>query len=286
MKKSILIQLDTDPIPSVFDRIVAVDSGVEELFSHGGITPDNVVPMVHGAIFTRGSSDLKSTAIFIGGSDIAAGEELFAAVREAFFADKRVSVMLDSNGSNTTAAAAVLCARRHLNLKGAKALVMGGSGPVGFRVCQLLAHEGAEVNLGSRDFRRAEMAIEILKETHPDANVKPFSTTMDGCNEMFHHCDLVIAAGTAGVQLISKDQWDDPERLKVAIDLNAVPPLGIEGISATDDGKTINGVTCYGAFGVGGLKMKIHKAALKALFETNDSLFDAISLYEYGKTIL
>ena len=72
--KRILIQLDTDPLPSSFDRVVAVDAGVDELFSYGGVTPDNLTPLVHGAMFTRGPDQLANTAIFIGGSDVDADE--------------------------------------------------------------------------------------------------------------------------------------------------------------------------------------------------------------------
>ena len=82
---TILIQLDTDPQPSVFDRVVAVDAGVEQLFSYGGVTPETVTPLVHGAIFTRGPGDLKNTAIFVGGSDVSTGETLVKAIRKAFF---------------------------------------------------------------------------------------------------------------------------------------------------------------------------------------------------------
>ncbi|MFO1000959.1 MAG: methylene-tetrahydromethanopterin dehydrogenase N-terminal domain-containing protein [Planctomycetaceae bacterium] len=82
--KSILIQFDTDPLPSVFDRVVAVDSNVEHLFSYGGVTPENVTGLVHGAIFTRGPADLKNTAIFVGGSDVSAGEALFR-IQKTFF---------------------------------------------------------------------------------------------------------------------------------------------------------------------------------------------------------
>ncbi|WP_459558181.1 NADP-dependent methylenetetrahydromethanopterin/methylenetetrahydrofolate dehydrogenase [Lacunimicrobium album] len=286
MKKSILVQLDTDPVASLFDRVVGVDAGVDFLFSHAGVTPGDVKDLVHGAIFTRGAADLKSTAFFIGGSDIVAGEDLYAAVQKVFFADRRVSVMLDSNGSNTTAAAAVLCASRHLYLKNTRALVIGGTGPVGMRVSQLLAREGAEVNLGSRDFKKAEACAINIRDRMSEANVKPFCLCDEGIVEMFHDVELVVAAGAAGVQVISKAQWENPGRLKVAIDLNAVPPVGIEGISVMDDAKEINGVTCFGAIGVGGLKMKIHKAAIQAMFESNDQLFDAMSLYDFGKRFL
>ena len=107
----ILLCLDTDPQPSVFDGVVAVDAGVDQLFRHGGVTPDAVRDLVYGAMFTRGPADLKNTAVFIGGSDVDAGEKLLAKARECFFGPMRVSLMLDSNGANTTAAAAVLGAK-------------------------------------------------------------------------------------------------------------------------------------------------------------------------------
>src|SRR5438874_11149818 len=108
--------------------------------------------MVHGAIFTRGAKDLKSTALFIGGSDVGAGEKLLAEALKHMTPQfgLRVSVMLDANGANTTAAAAVRAAARHVDLTTAKALVLGGTGPVGQRVALLLGHRGAEVRVGSR----------------------------------------------------------------------------------------------------------------------------------------
>src|SRR5262245_65400232 len=126
-KRKILVQLDTDPQPSVFDRVVAIDAGVDELFSYGGVKPEQVRDLVHGAIFTRGPDDLKRTAIFIGGSDVAAGERLLAEARKHLIPPARlcVSVLLDANGANTTAVAAVRAAARHGELKGTKALVLG-----------------------------------------------------------------------------------------------------------------------------------------------------------------
>src|SRR4051812_30725447 len=123
-KRTILLQLDTDALPSVFDRVVALDAGAEEVMSYGGVTPENVQPLVHGAIFTRGPKDLRHTAVFVGGSDVAAGEKLLAAVRGHLLPKYglQVSVMLDSNGANTTAAAAVRTAAKHVDLAGANAL--------------------------------------------------------------------------------------------------------------------------------------------------------------------
>src|SRR6516164_1396740 len=75
-KRTILVQLDSDPQPSVFDRVVAIDAGADEVFSYGSVKPEQVQGLVHGAIFTRGPKDLRHTAFFIGGSDVAAGERL------------------------------------------------------------------------------------------------------------------------------------------------------------------------------------------------------------------
>ena len=106
--RKLLLQLDTSPIASVFDRVVGYDGGADEIVTCAGVTEDNVRDLVHGAIFTRGPKDLHNTAIFIGGTDMAAGERLLKAVKDTFFGPMRVSVMLDSNGSNTTAVAAVV----------------------------------------------------------------------------------------------------------------------------------------------------------------------------------
>src|SRR5258708_3470808 len=150
-KRKILIQLDSDPHPSVFDRVVAIDAGVDELFSCGGVKPEQVAGLVHGAIFTRKPSDLKRTALFVGGSDVAAGEKLMAEALKAMIPafGLRVSILLDANGANTTAAAAVRVAGKHLDLAGTRALVLGGTGPVGQRVGLLLACRGAQVRLAS-----------------------------------------------------------------------------------------------------------------------------------------
>ena len=87
----ILLCLDTDPQPSVFDAVVAVDAGVDQLLRHGGVTPDAVRDLVYGAMFTRGPADLKNTAVFIGGTDVAAGEKLLAKARRVLLrADARL----------------------------------------------------------------------------------------------------------------------------------------------------------------------------------------------------
>src|SRR3569833_2955431 len=104
----LLLQLDSSRLPSVFDQVVAYDAGADRIMSEGGVTENEVRDLVHGCIFTRGPKDLKNTAIFIGGSDMSAGEQQLAAANKAFFGPMRGSTMLVSYGSNSTAVAAVV----------------------------------------------------------------------------------------------------------------------------------------------------------------------------------
>jgi hypothetical protein len=281
-KRKILIQLDSDAHPSVFDRVVAVDAGADELFSYGNVQPEQVRDLVHGAIFTRGPKNLKYTAIFIGGSDVAAGEKLLAEVRKHMLPQfgLRVSMLLDANGANTTAAAAVRAAARHLDLKSVKALVLGGTGPVGQRVTRLLTGQGAEVRVGSRQRSKAEKVCEVIRATKQGAQLTPVAAgTPEEVRVALQGFDLVISAGAAGTLLLPRYSRIPAPNLKVAIDLNAVPPVGIEGVDVMDKGVQRDGFFAYGAIGVGDTKMKIHKAAIARLFESNDAILDAEEVY-------
>jgi len=96
---------------------------------------------------------------------------------------------------------------------------------------------------------------------------------------------LVIAAGAAGIELLSAKERPKASSLQVVIDLNAVPPAGIGGIQPQDKAVERDGQICYGALGVGGLKMKIHKAAIARLFQSNDVVLDADEIYALGKEV-
>jgi methylenetetrahydrofolate/methylenetetrahydromethanopterin dehydrogenase (NADP+) len=289
-KPNILIQFDIDPRPSAFDAVVAIDSGVDKLLQYGGVTAENVRELVHGAIFTRGPDDLKHTAIFVGGSNVAAAEKVLRAVKGAFFGPMRVSVLFDANGANTTAAAAVLAAAKHVPLEGATATVLAATGPVGSRAVRMLAGQGARVRAASRDRARSESVVEATKQAIASAKssgaVTAWQTaTPDELAKSLEGAAIVIAAGAAGVQLISADALNAANSVRVAIDLNAVPPLGIEGVKANDKAADLEGKTVYGALGVGGTKMKIHKAALRRLFAANDQILDAEEILQIGKEL-
>jgi len=284
--QSILIQLDTDEHPSSFDQVVAVDAGADRIFSYGGISEDNVEGLVHGAMFTRGPSDLHNTAIFVGGSQVDSGERVMQRIQQTYFGPMRVSVMMDSNGSNTTAAAAVVAASHHASLRNSQAIVLGGTGPVGQRVARILASEGCQVRLVSRSLERATAVCDSILEDSPDAQLEPAAASdANLCIELADGCDLMFAAGAAGVTFLPEGSLANINGLQVAIDLNAVPPVGLGNIAVTDNGQEHAGVLCYGALGVGGTKMKVHKRAIQQLFESNDCVFDTAEIYQLAQEV-
>jgi hypothetical protein len=285
-KRKILIQLDPDQHASVFDAVVAVDAGVEHLLQYGRVEPAQVQSLVHGAMFTRGVPDLQSTAIFIGGSNVAAGEELLRHVTKCFFGPMRVSVMLDANGANTTAAAAVLAAAKHVELKGAVATVLAGTGPVGQRAARLLARQGAAVRVASRSLERAAETCQAIAANVSGAQLSPVQTSSGAqIAAALDGAQIAIAAGAAGIELLPADVRRSCVSLRVAIDLNAVPPLGIAGIQVTDKAQDRDGVIAYGAIGVGGTKMKIHRAAIERLFSASNLVLDAEEVFAIGREL-
>ena len=281
--KNILLQLDGDPQPSTFDAVVAVDSGADVMFRHGGITADQVTGLVHGLIFTRAPSKLNHSAIYLGGSNVDHAEQLLDAVKKSFYGPMRVSVMMDANGANTTAAAAVISGGRHLPLEGAQALVLGGTGPVGQRAARLLIQAGANVRLASRSLEKAQTVCQQIARDIQIGAPEPWAASDDkSVAAALEGVQLMIAAGAAGVTLVPHEIRADAADLKVAIDLNAVPPVGLEGIGSLDKGVEQSGQICYGAIGVGGTKMAIHRAAIERLFSRNDLVLNAEEIYALG----
>jgi NAD(P)-dependent dehydrogenase (short-subunit alcohol dehydrogenase family) len=216
---------------------------------------------------------------------MAFGERILAAVRKTFFGPLRVSVMLDSNGSNTTAVAAVAKLRQVVGtLESRAAVVTAGSGPVGMRAAGLLASAGARVVVTSR--RAADGALaERIHQRFGGAIRTVSMADRSGAASAIQGAEMLLNAGPAGVCLVPRAAWASRPGLRAAADLNAVPPAGIEGIEVMDDGGTRDGVTVFGAIGVGNLKMKVHKACIARLFERSDLVLDAESIAEIAESL-
>ena len=281
--KKLLFLLDTDPFTSVFDTVVAYDGGADRVAGYAGVTPDTVGPLVDGTIFTRGGKDKQNTAIFVGGGDMTKGEALFAAVQKKFFGPFRVSTMLDSNGSNTTAAAGVALLAKAKTLTGKTAVVLAGTGPVGMRAAAFLGREGAEVSLTSRSKARADHAAKAV-ETRFGVTVTPIEAADDTARaKAVKDADIVFAAGAIGVQLLKAADWQNNSNIELLADVNAQPPLGIEGVEATDKSKDRSGKLAFGALGIGGLKLKLHRGCIGKLFDSSDGVLDAEEIYALAK---
>src|ERR687895_2922794 len=250
--RKLLLQLDSSRLPSVFDQVVAYDAGAEVVMSYGGVTEGDVRDLIHGCIFTRGPKDLHNTAVWIGGNNMSAGEQLLAMAQDALFAPFSVSLMLDSNGSNTTAVAAVVKIEETLrDLDGKRVVILAGTGPVGQRAAGLLASDGADVTITSRKPEQGEKARQFISARF---NVQVNAVTFnDPSNlpELLQDVEVLLNSGPAGVQLVPRSAWQRANNLQIAVDLNAVPPLGIEGIEVNDTGGKREGVGSFGAFGVG-----------------------------------
>ena len=283
--KKILIQLDSDKFASVFDTITAYDAGVDCVLQYGGVAVEDVRNHVYGAMFTRGGDALKNSAVFIGGSDVSYGEKMTTAAVESFFGPVRVSVMLDANGCNTTAVAAVRKIISIEGIKGQKVVVMGGTGPVGMRAAALMAGEGAEVLLTSRNRQRSEEVCVAIGKRF-EVEVSPAQVqNVEEAQGVLSGAFAVLCAGAAGITMLPEAIWAEHPTLRVLADVNAVPPLGIENTKSHWDGKEKGRVVIFGALGIGGLKMKIHRNCVSGLFVKNDLVLDAREIYEIAKTM-
>ncbi|HEX4149827.1 MAG TPA: bifunctional NADP-dependent methylenetetrahydromethanopterin dehydrogenase/methylenetetrahydrofolate dehydrogenase, partial [Pirellulales bacterium] len=132
----------------------------------------------------------------------------------------------------------------------------------------------------------AESVCEAARSAVPEARLSPCAPqTAEQLEHALDGVQVLIAAGAPGIELLPAEVRQRARGLQVAIDLNAVPPAGLEGIEVIDRATDRGGVKCYGAIGVGGTKMRIHKAALQLMFETNDRVLDVEELFELGRGV-
>jgi methylenetetrahydrofolate/methylenetetrahydromethanopterin dehydrogenase (NADP+) len=288
--KRILLQLDTEEHPSPFDAIVAHDADVDVLLSHGNVKREDARALAQDAFFTRGPDDLKNTAIWVGGKQVAAGEEIFADVQKAFFGPFKVSVMLDSNGCNTTAATTIARIAKSYDLDGKRAVVLG-LGSVGLRSAILLQKEGCEVAVAAlpadlfdddRPYRRPR-GLDAAEKLGLDAREPKDRSEMEA---MLDGAQVVLAAGPAGVEVLRQDFWSQHPSIELLADYNAAEPLGLEGTEANDDLVDRDGKLVLGALAIGGPKMKVHKTCIRRMFESNDKVFDTDTVYEVARELV
>jgi len=215
------------------------------------------------------------------------GEAVFKAAQKLFFKPFNPSIMLDSDGSNTTAAAAVARVRGAVDLKTAKAAVVG-VGPVGLRTAELLRREDAEVTMFTfppdvmEGKHRRASGIPVAEEAGFEV-VEPGSS--DELESALAGQAIIYAAGPAGTQILRRSGWAQ-EGVRVVVDYSAADPVGVEGVDRGDSLEEDDGVLKLGALAVGGPKMKLQKACIRAMFETKGTVLDLDGVYDVAREAL
>jgi hypothetical protein len=285
--KKILIQLDTDQHPSSFDAIAAHDADVDVVLGYGQITAQNLTDIVQGAMFPRGPDGLANTAFWVGGSKVRDGEAVFEAAQKLFFEPFRPSIMLDSDGSNTTSAACVARVRATARLSGNRAAVIG-VGPVGLRTAELLRREGALVTLFTfppdviQGGHRRASGIPVAQEAGFEV-VEPQSS--DELDAALADRVAIFAAGPAGTQILRRSGWARPG-VRAVVDYSAAEPVGVEGVDRTDSLAQEDGVLKLGALAVGAPKMKLQKRCVQRMFERKGTVLDLEGVYDVAVEVL
>lgn len=267
---------------SPFDVNMALDAGFNVAVPYTGVELADVTGLVQDAIFSRGPKGAKRTAMFIGGRNAALALDMLEAARKSMVPPFAVSVFADPAGSFTTAAAMVACVEKilkekfSLSLSGRKVAVFGATGVVGFSASVIAAREGAHVLLVGYD---GAQRVKQLAETAA-ARFQVKLDYADGSSDalkatVLKDIEIVLSAGRAGVQVLSLAQLRQATSLKLAADVNAVPPAGIEGLSAQDNGAALTGTSGVGigALAIGGIKYKVEATLFRKMIEAEKPLY-------------
>ena len=249
---------------------------------------EQVAGIVRGAMWSRFIAESPQIAIYVGGSDLAAGEVIFSELKKNIMPQlgMQVSMMLNTDGANIIAAAVVATAAKHLNLANATALVLGGTSSIGQRTARVLARAGVDVRIGSRAKDRADFIATHIRSVVSGAKVAAVSTaTSEDAPLALAGANLLVGAGLAGTVLLPKKLRAGATELKVAIDLNPAPPAGIEGIALNDSGQERDGAACYGAIAINTLRLDLHKAMIARLFRRNDLVLDAEQIWQLATSM-
>ena len=294
--RDVIIFLDTDKYASPFDMLVAIDLYPDaQIINYSNVEVSDAKRLIQDAMFPRGPEGAKHTSVFIGGQDVEKALEILKAVKKSMFPPFQLSVIIDPRGSYTTASAAVAKTLKLYNekgfgdFKGKTATILAGTGPVGVAAAKMYASEGGNVVLTSRKLDRAVAAADKINEeigTKQICGVQ--ASNPEETAQAVKDAEVVLACGAAGFQLLSLETLQKyGTNVKVLGDINAVPPLGIEGLKATHKGKEFTpGKFGIGALAIGPLKIQIEGEMFKRAVESPGSVVDYKTAYELAKTLV
>jgi len=284
--RSIIHMLDPMPHNSPFDLNMAADAGFEVLLPYSNVRLEEVAGLVQDAIFSRGPAGVKRTGVFIGGRDIGLAMDMLAVAKKAMVPPFVVSVFADPSGAFTTAAALVAIVEKQLRethglaLQNQRAIVFGGTGPVGLATGVIASLAGANTTIV--DHLNIDNALQKADEYNRLCGSHLHGTYASSDADkarLIAHADLVFCAAKAGVQVLDAEILADAQQLKVIGDVNAVPPLGVEGIKRMDNGEPLRCKTAspnpvgIGALAVGNVKYQLQNRLLALMLETEQPVY-------------
>ena len=271
----LLFYLDTDAKASPFDICMAYDAGYNAVIPYENVTAEDSKTVALDALLSRGPKGAKNTVFMIGGKNAEKAEEVLETIKNAMFPPFKGNIIIDPAGAYTTAAAMVAKAENALlanklgELKDKTCAIMG-TGAVGQIAAVLLAKMGCNVIIASLNPKRtdgkehAEGIANLLAKDHGVQVQGIFAPNTASKIEIIKKADVIMCAGVRGVQIINKEMLNEVKHMKVLLDINAVPPLGIEGIDPKDDMREmLPGIFTIGALAVGELKHKLEKEILR-----------------------
>ncbi|MGJ7506707.1 NAD(P)-dependent methylenetetrahydromethanopterin dehydrogenase [Variovorax sp. GT1P44] len=256
---------------SPFDINMAADAGYQIVVPYCEVDAHGVAGLTQDTIFSRSPKGLLRTGIFIGGRDALQAADMLDRAKASMFKPFVVSLMADPSGAYTTAAAMVACVEAALasqhaqGLDGRRVVVLGGTGPVGRIAGVIAAQAGAQVSLSSRGGTAAaeatagETGKRFGVELHGVGGGDPAAVLASIAD-----ADVLLACAPAGVQVVSAEMLASATKLKVAADVNAVPPEGIAGVGAMDNAKPLPGTAAVGvgALAIGNVKYQTQQRLL------------------------
>jgi methylene-tetrahydromethanopterin dehydrogenase len=268
---------------SPFDVNMALDAGWTSVIPYLRVEPGEIQALVQDVIFSRSQGGLKRTGIFIGGRDTRMAVDMTRSAHKAMAPPFEVSVFADPSGAFTTAAAMVALVERqldthfHMDLQGKKVLALGGTGPVGQIAATLAAKAGAVVKIIGRQLEKAQAAATLCDTEFGDGLTQLEGAADANKAELIQDADIVFATAAAGIQVLSAELIAAAPVLKVAADVNAVPPSGIAGLDAQHRGEPLaaspSGAVGVGALAIGNVKYKTQNALLQRMRESGQPVY-------------
>jgi len=294
-RKTVLIFLDTDKHASPFDILTAIDLFPDaQILQYSNVTFEDAKRIIQDSMFPRGSGGAKHTKFFIGGQDVDKAVEILEIAKKSMFPPFELAIIVDPRGAYTTASAAVAktlataIEKGFGDLSGKTVTVLAGTGPVGQIAAHLYAMEGANVIVTSRKLERAtEVATKISEEIRGGKAWGMKAVEPDEIGESIKDADVILSAGAAGIQLLPLNVLKEyGDRCRVVGDVNAIPPLGVEGLKPTDEGvEILPGIWGIGALIIGTFKNKVEAELFKRAVESPKGIFDYKVAYEVAKSM-